>query len=165
MGTFDAARAGRWHEWHGLPAGLSARDAIAELGRTAAVHRRDGITVHEILGHELSGGVRVWVRDDVVELVELDDPVGDPSVVEALGPADVEEPARFGIFGSATTEHVWLARGLVLVTAAAYDHGLPGPPIDTTPHLAHAELFVPVDLERWRQGPGRWRWQPKPHLH
>ena len=160
MGIFDAARTGKWDAWSGVPAGLSAGDAEAELGRATAVHRRDGITVHE-----LTDGVRVWVRDDAVELVEIDDPTGDPSVIEELGPADVEEPARFGVFGSATTEHVWLARGLVLVTASAYDHGLPGPPVDTAPRLVHVELFVPGELERWRQGPGRWRWQQPPRPH
>jgi hypothetical protein len=160
MGTFDAARAGRWDDWSGVPAGLSAGDAEAELGRTAVVHRRAGIAVHE-----LTGGIRLWVRDGAVELVEIDDPDGDPTVIDELGPVDVEEPARFVVFGAATTEHVWLARGLALVTAAAYDHGLPGPPVDTAPHLVHAELFVPTDMDRWRQGPGRWRWQPRPHLH
>ena len=160
MGTFDAARTGRWDEWRGVPGDLSVDDAEAELGPTVHVHRRDGITVHE-----LTGDVRVWVRDGVVELVEIDDPAGDPSVVDALGPRDVEEPSRFSVFGSATTEHVWLDRGLVLVTASAYDHGLPGPPVDTAPRLVHAELFAPGDLARWRQGPGRWRWKPRPRPH
>jgi hypothetical protein len=160
MGIFDAARAGQWHEWSGVPARLPAGDAEAELGPTTHLHRRDGITVHE-----LAGGVRLWVRDGAVELVEIDDPAGGHSVVEELGPPDVEEPARFGVFGSATTEHVWLARGLVLVTASAYDHGLPGPPVDTSPRLVHVELFVPAGLEQWRQGPGRWRWQPRPRPH
>ena len=160
MGTFDATRTGRWDEWRGLPAGLTAAEAEAELGQTAQSHRRNGITVHE-----LTTGMRLWVRDGAVELVEIDDPAGEPSVVDELEPADVEGPARFGAFGSATTEHVWLARGLVLVTATAYDHGLPGPPVDTTPRLVHVELFVPVDLETWRQGPGRWRWRPRPRPH
>ena len=161
MGIFDAARTGRWDAWSGVPAGLSAGDAEAELGRTTAVHRRDGITVHE-----LTDGVRLWVRDDAVELVEIDDPAGDPSVIEELGPADVEEPARFGVFGSATTEHVWLARGLVLVTASAYDHGLPGTARrHRAPTRPRRTVRARATLERWRQGPGRWRWQPPPRPH
>jgi hypothetical protein len=160
MGTFDTVRTGRWDEWTGVPAGMSADEVAAELGATTNVHRRDGLTVHE-----LTSGVRLWVRDGAVELVEVDDPAGDPSVIDELGPVDVEEPARFAVFGSATTEHVWLARGLALVTASAYDHGLRGPPVDTSPRLVHVELFVPADLDRWRQGPGRWRWQPRPRPH
>ncbi|MGH9134958.1 MAG: hypothetical protein ACRDZZ_13555 [Ilumatobacteraceae bacterium] len=160
MGIFDDVRAGRWAGWTGLPAGLSLRDAAAELGALIDVHRRGATTVHQ-----LTGEVRLWVPDDVVELVELDHPLGDASAVDDLGPPDVEQPARFGVFGSATTEHVWIERGLVLVTAVEYDHDLGGPPVDTSPRLVHAELFVPTELARWREGPGRWSWQRRPQPH
>ena len=98
--------------------------------------------------------LRVWSRNGRVVLVELEDPVapgGAAAALQALGQPELTQPARFTRYGYETTDHVYPARGAVLVTAQAYDHGLPGPPPDRILRLARAELFVPTDLAHWEQ--------------
>jgi hypothetical protein len=164
--ALEVALAGRWEHWWGLEPGLDP----AELAMLyPPVPGRQGGGVDPRYGDMLDlrppnplTALRVWSRDGRVVLVELEDPLVPDSpdaALLALGQPQLTQPARFTRYGFETTDHVYPARGAVLVTAQAYDHGLPGPPPDTTPRLARAELFVPTDLAHWQQ---QWRHFGKP---
>lgn len=144
MTALDVALAGRWTDWHGLDPDLTPDQFAA---------RHPGPVARPV------------VRDGRVALVELDDPMapgGVESVLAGLGEPALVQPARLVRYRYRTTDHVYPSRGLALVVAVAYDHGLPGPPPDRTPHLVRAELFVPTDLDGWRAGFGRHGATPPP---
>ena len=104
-------------------------------------------------------GLRVVDEGGCTALVELDEPLaqgGVQVVLRGLGPPALTQPARLIRYRYETTDHVYPARGLALVVAVAYDHGLPGLPPDRTPQLIRAELFVPTDLDDWQQAWGRY---------
>jgi hypothetical protein len=88
----------------------------------------------------------LWHGLDEPGLVVLDDPPA-ADELEAVGRADLVQPARHELFGYDTTEHVWPSRGLVLVVAEPYDHT---PVSDRTPRIVRAELFAPCTLDAWR---------------
>lgn len=152
----DIALQGRWPEWTGLDPFLDPVSLVQRFG-PAHAHRtpfggRYGEMVDLVAPPPLAG-LRIWCRDGAVTLVELDEPAapaGIATVLQALGPATLTQPARYTRYRYETTDHVYPGRGLVLVVAVAYDHDLPGPPPDRTPHLIHAELFAPTDLPNWR---------------
>lgn len=170
MTALDVALAGRWEHWWGLDPGLDPASLASLYGR---VPSRRGPQSDEQFGQVLDlrppnplAALRVWSRGGQVVLVELEDPAapdGPDAALRALGQPALTQPARFTRYGYETTDHVYPARGAVLVTAQAYDHGLPGPPPDRASRLARAELFVPTDLAHWEQ---QWRHfgMPRPPL-
>jgi hypothetical protein len=137
----EAARAGRWTDWPGLPSPLSEDTLARELGLGAGARtdtmlgRRTRVVVE-------AGNARYWLEGNDVILVELVEPPSELPVGEllgALGEPEREGAGRYRKLGASTTEHVYPARGLAVTEARSYDGTF-------EPYVAQVLLFAPTDM-------------------
>jgi hypothetical protein len=137
----EAARAGRWTEWPGLPSPLSEDTLARELGLGAGARtdtmlgRRNRVLVD-------TGSARYWLDGADVVLVELIDPPSElppAELLTALGEPEREGAGRYRKLGASTTEHVFPARGLAVTEARSYDASF-------DPYVAQVLLFAPTDM-------------------
>jgi hypothetical protein len=153
MTDIEVALAGEWSRWSGLEPELHIGDLAARYG---LVGEGNG-TVQELVPPPPLTAWRAHIDDaGRVLLIQLDDPTapdGAGAVLRALGEADLSQPARLQRYGVETMDHVYCARGLALVSAIDYEHGLPGEDPDRALRLIRAELFAPVDVAGWQ---ARW---------
>lgn len=109
---------GRLDAWHGLPTGCSRQDAeaafgagdtgpdgVASLAGTLTAFRRYARSA------DLPRDVQVWLRDDAIFGVEVNDLQPAQSVAHMLGAPEASE--RSGV-GGVHTQRIYAARGLVL---------------------------------------------------
>lgn len=158
MDAVDLTLAGRWSEVSGLVAATPLDAVLVRLGGELERHRPTVAGATYVLVRCERGDL--WATGATPVLVSLVDLAAAP-VADDLGPPEIDELSRVDVFGAATRDVVWPARGLGWVVADAYAHA-ERPPGAPRHWLARAELFAPTDVAGWRAGPGRLRWPLPP---
>jgi hypothetical protein len=137
--AWDAARAGAWARWRGLPPGTSPALVVAALGGALPLAVEGTLGRRRVDRYDGSS-LRIWADGGAALLVEWIDPPCAGTVAElvaALGAPDREGPGRHLRAGATTTEHVFASRGLAITVAASYDQ-----PASFAPRLASVQLFA-----------------------
>ncbi len=139
------ARAGEWARWPGLPPGLTATEALAELTGATTTPPPVASTLGRRTRERVDAPpLHIWTDGPSVILVEWRDPPSAttmPELIAALGAPDREGAGRHLRSGATTTERVYAARGLALTVAESYDQ-----PPGFAPFAATVQLFAPGTL-------------------
>lgn len=148
----QAAVAGRWVDWNGLPGGVTVSQVYRSLRAQSAPSgpKVPAMTAARLGRRSLlkgeEGGIRVWADPaGEVAMIEIIDPASvqpTATVIAALGPPEREGAGRHLRMGVTTTEYVYAARGLALTVGESYDE-----PPSFPPRFVLAQLFAPTTMQ------------------
>jgi hypothetical protein len=141
----SAIQARAWLDWPGLPAELREADLVRDLRLASISATRNKGRLGRLDATIVDRpGLRYWVRDGRVVLIQLTGQLGaaSPGELQAqLGAADRKAAGRYLQSGATTTEYVFAGHGLALTVAESYDQ-----PPRFAPRLAAVQLFAVTDL-------------------